>query len=479
MKSPRQTCRRDRAGFTLLETMLAASIGTMVVFACLGMFFLMSRTDKAMEARAAEQADLERLRVVMERSFSTLLMSDEPRMSRPGEVPVATPVDDVQAVIRNAKPGAGGAAGAAAGKAGSGDKGGAGAAGGTDRFGQTDRFASGDRFGADKSGAGSGGAGKSGDANKLGPGQFASDAADADAKGADSKNAAQRQPPPARLFLTTDALAVGTMELRPVAGEQPLPAESPQRLELVLYQSPVPSDGIDPVEAALTSVRHKRTPAPRSSDAPRDGGKSPDSPSNPSTATPTAADQAAVIDTLSAPARSVRGAFEVRPQPRRVPGVPEGQYLPENFREPTGLWQVWWVPLPRLGSDGLPEVVDYNDNPNALADSMARPFLVASNLKYIKWTVFHRRERKAELSSIWSSDLPAYVEVQAETGAGLAVNWMFEIDWAVGPEVAHQPVTPASANQAADGAKDKADTGAKGDKIAAPSLDASGGKGFK
>src|SRR6185436_11703184 len=85
--------RTHRRAFTLLETMLAASIGAMVVFACLGIFYLMNRTDRAMEARANDQAQLERLRFVMERTFSSLLTSDEPRALKPGELAVATAVD--------------------------------------------------------------------------------------------------------------------------------------------------------------------------------------------------------------------------------------------------------------------------------------------------------------------------------------------------------------------------------------------------
>jgi hypothetical protein len=75
---------------------------------------------------------------------------------------------------------------------------------------------------------------------------------------------------------------------------------------------------------------------------------------------------------------------------------------------------------------------------------LGRPYFVAGNLKYARWTAFFRKEKRGDLVSTWSSDLPAYVELQVETSAGLQSNWMFEIDWANGPEVAKKPEPTAA-----------------------------------
>jgi hypothetical protein len=442
-----------RRAFTLLETMLAAAIGALVVFACLGMFLLMNRTDRSMEARASDQAQLERLRFVMERTFSTLLMSDEPRTTHPGELSVATPVENLQAAMKDAKPGDPKAPGGAAGGA------------GTDRFGSNDRFGSTDRFGSDKSG----GAGNQGGSSRFAPRSGApgaigdrtdkpGDAADPTKEG-DSKNPAVRTPPPPRLILAADQVAQGTMTHTLAPGQPAQEALVPQRLEVVLFQSPVPTDNIDPVELALNSVRPKKTSSRFNNDShsqttPADRGSGVDRP-------PTQTEQDAAVETMTAPVRSVRGAFEVRPQP---PRNSNGQMMQASFPQDlqqniTGLWQVWWVPLPRLDSTGVPEAPqDPADLAEGAIPQIPQPFLVASDLRYIKWTVFHERDRKPELSSTWSGDLPAYVEVEAQTAAGLAVNWMFEIDWAVGPEVPHPPTTPAGGAGAA-GSTDKAGAG--------------------
>lgn len=444
MTRPRPNTSSRRA-FTLLETMLAAAIAALVVFACLGIFFLMNRTDRAMEARANDQAQLERLRFVMERTFSSLLTSDEPRTIKPGDLAVATPVDPQQdpKAAAGADPNAGNDPSSGrfqnkprfadrSGAGGSDSSGGSSLSGGSNgsgRFGSTDRF-------PDRSGKGG--------ANGNSSGQ--------DSQGQDDRSSNQRPPPPPRLYLAADAIATQTMAQPQLSGDQPVPPLAPQRLEVVLFQAPVPTNNVDPIDAALASLKGKHSVKskfqPREQVARDQAGQAPpDQPASPAT------DQADTEDAMSLPVRAVRGAFELHPQPRRSNGLSsDGQVMPTGFQnqEPTGLWQVWWVPLPRLSADGQVEPLQV-DQEDPLA-GQPRPFLVASNLRYVKWTAFQERERKTELTSTWNSDLPAYVEVEAKTAAGLTVNWMFEIDWAVGPEVAKLPSTPGTPGAATPGA---------------------------
>jgi hypothetical protein len=449
--------------------MLAAAIGALVVFACLGIFVLMNRTDRAMEARATDQVQLERLRMVMERTFTTLLMSDEPRNTRPGALSVATPVENLQAALKDAKPGdpkTGGGSGGGAGGAGGGGA-------GTDRFAPTDRFGdksggSGAKGGSSRFGAKSGGSAVGDRTDKPG--------ADADdpTKDGDSKNPAVRIPPPPRLVLAMDQLPAGTMTHSLGAGQEVQEELAPQRLEVVLYQSPVPTDNIDPVELALNSVRHKRSSSRfNDSDKHEERGSGVDKP-------PTAAEQAADAETMTAPVRAVRGAFEIRPQLPRTNGQITPASYPQDLQQnTTGLWQVWWVPLARLDATGLPESpLDPADVADGAIPQTPAPFLVASNLRYIKWTVFHERGRKPELSSTWSGDLPAYIEVEAQTAAGLAVNWMFEVDWAVGPEVPHPPAaTPGGGAGGAGKDTDKPGVGGGDTKTGQPNASGATGGG--
>jgi hypothetical protein len=234
------------------------------------------------------------------------------------------------------------------------------------------------------------------------------------------------------------------------AGQTPQDPIIPQRLEVVLFQSPVPTERVDPVEVALAGGKGSRVqrsthPAFDKSAVPADD--------------KTVADQLADSDSMSMPVRAVRGAFEVRPQPRRSI---TGRVLtgPEQAQEPTGLWEVWWTPLPRLSSDGLTEVEPAPDTPDATEPP--QPFLLASNLRYIRWTAIQQKTRLNELTSTWTGDLPAYVEVEAQTASGFSVNWMFEIDWGVGPEVAKPSSSPTNPGGAGQDAKAAPTPGAAG-----------------
>ena len=59
---------------------------------------------------------------------------------------------------------------------------------------------------------------------------------------------------------------------------------------------------------------------------------------------------------------------------------------------------------------------------------------VTDGLAGLRFTVFDDRQRKLDYTAIWYEDLPAYVEVEVATVAGLYGNWMFDIGWFIGPE---------------------------------------------
>jgi hypothetical protein len=64
-------------GFTLIETILAAGLGAMVMIGVLAIFAAMDRTDAAAARRFDETAMMTRLHLVMERVWSDLLIQDE------------------------------------------------------------------------------------------------------------------------------------------------------------------------------------------------------------------------------------------------------------------------------------------------------------------------------------------------------------------------------------------------------------------
>lgn len=65
----------SRRSFTIIETVLAAALSSMVVLGCLGGFMAISRADRSLTARFHEANDLARIQRTMQRAFSTLLMA--------------------------------------------------------------------------------------------------------------------------------------------------------------------------------------------------------------------------------------------------------------------------------------------------------------------------------------------------------------------------------------------------------------------
>lgn len=73
---------RSKAGFTLLEVVLAAAIGSIVAMACLGVFVTFDRADASLAARAREHEQLSALRLVVGRVAQSLVVAERPATSR-------------------------------------------------------------------------------------------------------------------------------------------------------------------------------------------------------------------------------------------------------------------------------------------------------------------------------------------------------------------------------------------------------------
>ncbi len=415
----------NRRGFTLLETMMATAIASVVVLACVMFMYAMNRTDASMEVRAQQRSSLGRIRTVMHRTFSSLLMSDESRPTGaeldnlvggqlnqrinagPRTTPTATPVATTA----------------------------------------SDKGAPEAKAEADQPGA----------------------AADAQRPGPPLK---QPKPPPVpRIILGVDSSKTGTYLFQSTR-DAPVMEMNPQRLEVVLHRSPIPEAVIDPMDMPLPTRSARRREEQRRSEA--EAQNSSTAPSATSTARPlTPQDEEETPDDSALPVRAVRGAFELFPQPPRgyrPPGLPAAPLNLDGSFEPTGLWELWWVPLRPPGID--PETMTGNEY---LFSGLSRPYFIAGDLKYARWTVFIANGKRSDLLSTWTGDLPAYVEMAVETSAGLKSNWMFEVDWAVGPEVARRPEKDDTARRATT-AGQNADGGAAVNRTDSPIIRSGGAR---
>lgn len=200
-----------------------------------------------------------------------------------------------------------------------------------------------------------------------------------------------------------------------------------QRLELVLSDSPVPDNSRDVWAWVLAEGASRGPSFPTSTPA----------------ATPVSEGEA---EEAQAPVRAVRGAFEFWPQDTRgEQGRLEDlrRTLGDNPETPI-LWELWWVPLPPR-----PEFID--DPPPLAPPILGQPYLIASNLRYARWTFYDDREKKVRHIAAVRQNLPAYVELVIETGSGLKSEFMFEIDSATGLEAVQRPPEPSTTSPTGGG----------------------------
>jgi hypothetical protein len=208
-------------------------------------------------------------------------------------------------------------------------------------------------------------------------------------------------------------------------GADGLPAATaPQRIEIVLAESPVPSEITD----AFAQARRIRLDADRR-------GMYRSTSAHAGSATEVIADPEAADEEADYPdVRAFRGAFELRPRP--APNAPAGTDQPRTPR-----WELWWIPLPTArDASAVRERFIHGTGRDT-----AGAFRVATDIEAFRARVFENRVWKDRYASLTSNQLPAYIEVDITMAAGISAHWLFEIGWAVGPEIRQAPAGTAPA----------------------------------
>jgi len=313
-----------RRGFTILELILAAGIGSMVLVSGAVLFSVMDRSDTAARRRFEASSEMQRTRLIMQRAFSQMLMSDEQKPMK-----------------------------------------------------QTDGT---------------------------------NDAAKASAAASKRNGRDPDAPlPPPRL----------TLGLPETQGAR---TTGMQRLEVCLFESPVPTVKTNSFEAwssGVSAVRRERKSPP--SDVKVGEAPEPDGPSE---------EMEDAVEEAEQPVRAYRGAFEFLPQP---PADGEIQEPGAQQR-----YQLWWVPMPaRRAAEHMLSADAANRT------MLPRPYLLCSDILHAGWRLYDDGQRKTAASAIWDSDLPAYIEFEIRTASGLQSQWMFEVGWANGPEYRRPLLTAA------------------------------------
>jgi len=245
-----------------------------------------------------------------------------------------------------------------------------------------------------------------------GPTRTAGRTRPADPKAGDAGAGREALPPVPRIILTSSD-AAGAAAVRLASGElAPVPR---QRLELVVFESPVPSSLRRTMRAgAITGT----TAEPEEAEP-----------------TPVDAPDAELPETNEEiPLKAIRGALELRPMP----------FDPDTRADsrPAG-YELWWVPLPRRA----PADAVVNEALQAELSAIDQPYRVASNIANLQWRFYDDRRKKTAFEATWDFQLPAYIECEVETLSGMRGEWMFEVGWGVGPEV-RLPRQEAAENRA-------------------------------
>jgi hypothetical protein len=367
--------------------MLAAAIGLVVVLAVFGILDSLTRTQRVVESNIEETENLERIHRVMSRVFSSLSMSD-------AQAPPMRSLRDRQnaELKAQARGGEGSGTGGATGAASTGANASAGSADAlAARAAQSlaakglDAASAQAAANAVRSAVGGSGSGESTEANDP-PGSAAM------AEAARRRNAR----PPERLMLSDDPSAAAALAAFPA---RPREMTTPQRLEVVLAESPVPI--LAPVQTSS---------APSAPGAPQ--------------------------------LRSFRGVFEL---------LPEENAPSRGVVERPQSWALWWRPLPPVVNAVDTKTSEEIDATTPVAGGAVVPATkIAGGIASMQWRAFHENTRKTQYVAAWAQELPGYVEIELKTVQGRYANWMFEISWVVQSEIETDGVSPR-ARPAAEG----------------------------
>lgn len=147
----------------------------------------------------------------------------------------------------------------------------------------------------------------------------------------------------------------------------------------------------------------------------------------------------AEADEIEQTRSAVRGVFELRPEQRG------------------SAYELWWRPV--LPSGEAMTIAEDEFSASALR--------LCGGITALRWQMLKTdvgadtlaRDRLIEHQATWVDELPAYVELEVATEAGVYANWMFEIGWTQGPEIVSPPTED---DDLADGADGQADGGAAG-----------------
>ena len=142
---------------------------------------------------------------------------------------------------------------------------------------------------------------------------------------------------------------------------------------------------------------------------------------------------------------AIRGVYELRPAGTRELimanlGLADADPVLARRMEldPPPGWTLWWRPilqteLAELEAGAVPRA-DLDGSPESIRDRLAGAIPVLSGISSLRWQVFKSDERVAEYAAAGIPDLPAFAELEIVLLNGHYASWMFEIGWTTGED---------------------------------------------
>jgi len=142
---------------------------------------------------------------------------------------------------------------------------------------------------------------------------------------------------------------------------------------------------------------------------------------------------------------AIRGVYELRPSGTREAimmnlGIldEEPKLLRRMQNDPPPGWTLWWRPIlsTELGEleTGVPPRGDLSGDIETVRNRLAGAIPVLRGVDTLRWTIFKSDERIETYAAGSITDLPAFAELEVLLLSGQYANWMFEIGWETGSD---------------------------------------------
>ncbi len=142
---------------------------------------------------------------------------------------------------------------------------------------------------------------------------------------------------------------------------------------------------------------------------------------------------------------AIRGVYELRPSGTREAimmslglATADPEFLERMRTDPPPGWTLWWRPIlsPELAEleAGFPPRADLSGDSETVRTRLAGAIPVLRGIDTLRWTVFKGDQRIQAYAGASIVDLPAFTELEVLLINGQYANWMFEVAWETGQD---------------------------------------------